>query len=254
MYCFCLFVRGDFHLSALFWVFSRLQVDKVVAENGSPAFRAGGTVAECRALGVISSNIKQTINCNEETFLGLCTVAGSAAWAPSWSTGRCSRAPASTPACRLWACGRRCWRRASLITVSLAGCQVLPTCCCVCALPCSAWRCVSCSGPGAELPGQVPLLPLPGGRAGGRSAAQRGGEEAEPGGAAGHPAAPLADRTGRPHEDDLEETVRIECKSPRNSKSGINDWADFSFCCAVHLKEQQRIWKSFMKSCSTLRR
>lgn len=75
--------------------------------------------------------------------------------------------------------------------------------------------CVPCSGPGAELPGQVPLLPLPGGRAGGRPAAQRGGEEAEPGGAAGHPAAPLADRAGRPHEDDLEETVRI-CKSPQN--------------------------------------
>lgn len=68
---------------------------------------------------------------------------------------------------------------------------------------------VPCSGPGAELPGQVPLLPLPGGRAGGRAAAQRGGAEAEPGGAAGHPAAPLADRTRRPHEDDLEETVGI---------------------------------------------
>lgn len=145
-----------------------------------------------------------------------CTVAGSAAWAPSWSTGRCSRAPASTPARRLWACGRRCWRRASSTTVSLAwgreGCGGVGSA----NLVCSRVLVWPCSGPGAELPGQVPLLPLPGGRAGGRSAAQRGGEEAEPGGAAGHPAAPLADRTRRPHEDDLKETVRIECKSPES--------------------------------------
>lgn len=49
--------------------------------------------------------------------MDLCTVTGSAAWAPSWWTGRCSRAPASTPACRRWACGRRCWRRAFSTTV-----------------------------------------------------------------------------------------------------------------------------------------
>lgn len=35
----------------------------------------------------------------------------SVAWGQSWLTGRCSRAPVSTLVFRLWACGRRCWRK-----------------------------------------------------------------------------------------------------------------------------------------------
>lgn len=54
---------------------------------------------------------------------------GSAAWGPSWWTGRCSRAPASTLGFRLWACGRCCWRRASWTTVrpSVACCIPAPS-------------------------------------------------------------------------------------------------------------------------------
>lgn len=75
----------------------------------------------------------------------------------------------------------------------------------VCVCVCVWW----CSGTGVEIPGQVSFLPLPGGRTGGCSFTQRGGEEGEPRGAAGHPAPPLTDRARRPHEDDSEEAVRF---------------------------------------------
>lgn len=91
------------------------------------------------------------------------------------------------------------------------------------------------SGPGAELPGQVPLLPLPGWRAGGRSCAHRGGEEGEPRGAAGHSSPPLADWTWRPHEDDPEETVRIQSSNLTDVKSSGSVWraCDFIYMSPV---------------------
>lgn len=104
--------------------------------------------------------------------------------------GRCSQ-PRWDPVWRLRLL-HTCTCEAAMFSSRPAVCSVL------------LWR----SGPGAELPGQVPFLPLPGWRAGRCSFAQRGGEEGEPRGAAGHPAPPLADWTWRPHEDDFEETVR----------------------------------------------
>lgn len=69
--------------------------------------------------------------------------------------------------------------------------------------------CWSNSGSGAEFPGQIPLLPLPGRRTGRRPFAQWGGEAGEPGGAAGHSAPPVTDWTWCSHEDDSEETVGL---------------------------------------------
>lgn len=137
---------------------------------------------------------------------------GSVAWEQNWLTGKCSRAHAFTLAFKLWACGRCCWKKVFLTTVRL--CVIcLHTCSCkteilnltltICAV--LLWH----SGPGTELPGQVPFLPLPGWWTGGRSFSQRGREEGEPWGAAGHPAPPLTDWAWRPHEDDSEETVGL---------------------------------------------
>lgn len=87
---------------------------------------------------------------------------GSVAWGRSWLTGKCSRAHASTLVFRLWACGRCCWKK--VFSTMVRVCDVpaphvrvtalKPCCPCLC--------CCAYSGPRAELPGQVPLLSLPG--------------------------------------------------------------------------------------------
>lgn len=53
--------------------------------------------------------------------LVLVCLPGSAVWGQNWLTGRCSRAPASALVCRLWACGRCCWRKEFSTMVRLSG-------------------------------------------------------------------------------------------------------------------------------------
>lgn len=56
-------------------------------------------------------------------------LAGSAVWGQSWLTGRCSRAPACALVCRLWACGRCCWRKEFSTRVSLCRAPPPPRAC-----------------------------------------------------------------------------------------------------------------------------
>lgn len=60
-------------------------------------------------------------SCSINLGLFLVCLQGSAVWGQSWLTGRCSRAPASALVCRLWACGRCCWRKEFSTRVRLCG-------------------------------------------------------------------------------------------------------------------------------------
>lgn len=66
---------------------------------------------------------------------------------------------------------------------------------------------VLCSGPGTGLPGQVPVLPLPGRWGRGHAAAQRGWEAGERGGAAWDHPLPGSDWPRRPAAHDPQEVV-----------------------------------------------
>lgn len=258
-----------FTCKLLCWVFLESRFANVVAETGSLEFGADGNVADCRALWWMRSNIKQTIICHEQTFMDLCTVTGSAAWAPSWSTGRCSRAPASIPACRLWACGRRCWRRAFSTTVSLAvstmsglGAHVLLCLRSSRAQPGLVLCCAVCPAVDQEQSFQDKYL------------FYRFLEDEREG-------APLPSEEERKQsQEELQDTLLLlsqigpdahmrmilrkqygsNAKVPKTrSMARMSELITFKnvyiflFFCTVRLKERQRIWRSFMKSCSILR-